>query len=489
MEIRIKAIAYIVIIILPIYLNAQVTIGMGSAPARTALLQLKDKEANLNGDIETSQTGGLLLPRTRLIDKQTLEPYVQTNDPDYDIYKKESIGLIVYNIATTADLSPGIYHWDGDEWLTIGSESDKPNPIIRPDPEVEDIDDPEALKLPNSYILPRSTTLEFQVIKGYAAWKHDIKQAIDGGIIPTVELVWQTRPELVKSVSVIEGNAPHLARLRVEASDISGNALVAMKIGNEIKWSWHIWITDYEPEKAENQRQSETAIFMDRNIGALRLSRDRKDILTFGMVYQWGRKDPFPGSDHWEEEEEDRALFLIDNQSTEIVKEAIPSSTDNRALVCKNPSTFYNNPGGDWFSSTSSSYNHYLWITQTGKKGIYDPCPRGWRVPLPHSWQGLPCIPNLYASEREGLDWSKPGSGYNGGHYPYCGYRKCASGGHLMNKDNNLAGFIWSTYARDDVPKSAYPLYYYRWGISPPTSQAPVAKAQGNAVRCIKDID
>jgi len=496
MKICSKAIVSIVIFILPVYLNAQVTIGMGSAPSKTALLQLKDRDPDdLYADNETSRSGGLLLPRTRLVDKSTLEPYVEISDPDYEQYKKESIGLLVYNIATTPDLNPGIYHWDGAKWTSISGTTPE-NPIINPDPEINDVDDPEALKLPNSYIIPRLTTLEFPITKGYAVWKNKLEEALSNTVKPTVELIWQTKPDLVKSVSLIENDDPALSRIRVEVTDINGNALVAMKINNEIKWSWHIWITNYNPEEPEGQRYSGNYTFMDRNLGSLRLSRDRRDILTFGMLYQWGRKDPFPGSDHLEEEEEDRSLFLIDNQSTDIQKRMMPNtSTNNIAASCMNPNVFYNSNTGDWYSMNTSTYDHFLWSTKGAKKEVYDPCPRGWRIPVSDAWDPLPDNTTEHVTEKEGLDWSKPESGCNGGHYPYSGYRRPDSGEHTMKENKNgtdyLVGYVWSDHTRTDTGNhgTAYPLYFYRWGISKPTAYAPKPKAQGNAVRCMKETD
>lgn len=97
-------------------LLAQVTIGSGVPPAKTALLQLKDQPAD--SENVTSTEGGLLLPRVKLVDINTLEPFLDTSYVDYDQEKKLSIGLMVYNINESAgdNIYPGIYCWDGEKW-------------------------------------------------------------------------------------------------------------------------------------------------------------------------------------------------------------------------------------------------------------------------------------------------------------------------------------------------------------------------------------
>ena len=70
-----------------------------------------------------------------------------------------------------------------------------------------------------------------------------------------------------------------------------GNAVIAAKdkSGN-ILWSWHIWLTD----KPDGLELVNGDVIMDRNIGAV--STDASSAESYGLLYQWGRKDPFPGT-------------------------------------------------------------------------------------------------------------------------------------------------------------------------------------------------
>ena len=71
-----------------------------------------------------------------------------------------------------------------------------------------------------------------------------------------------------------------------------GNAVIAARdIDGEILWSWHIWFTD-QPEEQSYRNGAGTV--MDRNLGAT--SATPGDPGALGLLYQWGRTDPFLGS-------------------------------------------------------------------------------------------------------------------------------------------------------------------------------------------------
>ncbi len=102
-------------------LSAQVTIGSGDQPVRAALLDIKTQVAD--GDNVTSKDGGLVLPRVKLENKNTLDPFINSaSDPEWnDAAKKAKLmkshtGLMVYNLSTSGVFEPGIYIWDGIQW-------------------------------------------------------------------------------------------------------------------------------------------------------------------------------------------------------------------------------------------------------------------------------------------------------------------------------------------------------------------------------------
>lgn len=81
--------------------NAQVTIGSDDEPDSGALLDLKE---NTNG----RSTKGLLLPRVKLINLTNPSPLLQHVE-----------GIMVYNLETTNQLSPGLYKNDGAKWVRM----------------------------------------------------------------------------------------------------------------------------------------------------------------------------------------------------------------------------------------------------------------------------------------------------------------------------------------------------------------------------------
>ncbi len=114
---------------------------------------------------------------------------------------------------------------------------------------------------------------------------------VDGTEITDIESadwVWSTKENgkgLISDVSF------HKGIVRFTASEGKGNALIAATDRNRnIIWSWHIWMTDMP----EHQHLDNGTCFMDRNLGATG-SEISDGPLTYGLKYQWGRKDPFYG--------------------------------------------------------------------------------------------------------------------------------------------------------------------------------------------------
>jgi hypothetical protein len=105
-------------------LKSQVTIGSTNDPVKGALLDLKTKDADAgtNETVEGNQNGGVVLPRVKLVNGSTLEPFIATDSNDWDPTnqeqtKKAHIGMMVYNLTDTGDFSPGTYVWNGAQWV------------------------------------------------------------------------------------------------------------------------------------------------------------------------------------------------------------------------------------------------------------------------------------------------------------------------------------------------------------------------------------
>ena len=217
----------------------------------------------------------------------------------------------------------------------------------------------------NCYIVSRPGTYKIRTVKG--------NSQISVGQVALGSVLWETSGtdvapnvgDLIKSVSVSKGY------LTFETSEVfrEGNALIAARdeSGN-ILWSWHIWMTD----KPKGEQYKSAGTMMDRNLGAL--SGRLGDVGSLGLLYQWGRKDPFLGS--FSKSEDSVAA------STLIWPLEVQSNSDNGtvAYATAHPTTFItsNSDNNDWYYTGSSSAENSRWQS---KKTIYDPCPAGWRVP------------------------------------------------------------------------------------------------------------
>ena len=238
----------------------------------------------------------------------------------------------------------------------------------------------------NCHIVKPGSTLTIKAVKGNSTTALEFDNA---------SLVWQDAIGLVSSVS---GNGNEGVVVVKLADGKEGNAVIAARDGDRIVWSWHVWVTDYNPEAdifEWTDANGNTYRYMDRNLGALSAQKYSKDAL--GLMYQWGRKDPFPGSDDVESQIQKRMYDINGNQIYMKIEER-PTYNDNTStnlqLAIEHPDVFYGAPSSawpvvDWLTDKASLQNNDLWGGKTNAKTIYDPCPEGWRIPAAGSGWGF----------------------------------------------------------------------------------------------------
>lgn len=105
---------------------AQVTIGSDNPPASAALLELKTQEPGIVNHVTddsniTSTSGGLLLPRVKLVSLSSLEPFIPGATTEQ---KLKHAGLIVHNLSTTGGLQQATYQWDGSQWRIFAMDAE-----------------------------------------------------------------------------------------------------------------------------------------------------------------------------------------------------------------------------------------------------------------------------------------------------------------------------------------------------------------------------
>lgn len=327
----------------------------------------------------------------------------------------------------------------------------------------------ELFDAANCFIVSESDTYSFKTVKGNSS------ESV--GSVASAEVLWESfgtseTPKvgsLVSSVSV-QGDA-----IVFDVADPyrEGNAVIAAKDAyGTILWSWHIWLTD-QPD--EHVYPNNAGTMMDRNLGAT--SATPGDVGALGMLYQWGRKDPFLGSSS--------ISSGTEAKSTITWPSAVSTDSSNGTIeyATANPTTFitFNSTNGDWYYTGSSSVDNTRWQSD---KTIYDPCPVGWRVPDGGSdgvWSkalgSSSTYSGTYDSTNKGISFSisSPSTTW----YPASGYRGIDDGA-LYNVGN--FGYYWSVTPSNSL---ACRLYFYSNGYVDPSNS--YYRAYGFGVRCVQE--
>jgi len=239
--------------------------------------------------------------------------------------------------------------------------------------------------------------------------------------IDGAKIVWADEKDLVTSPTIAHVGGDGYLDFEVKQSDIkSGNAVVAVTKGGTVVWSWHLW---FAPKSALNKievtnHQGVKYNFTEETLGW----KPKGEVSTYNAprtvkvkveqtianggvklftvinitqnpggkkegistLYQFGRKDAFPGMDE-----------------TKLPQGSINKNAgDNMSIIngIQNPQNFYT-WGSSWYSNPPAGYSYYnLWSadnTITGwndnavVKTVYDPCPVGFKMPASNAFTGF----------------------------------------------------------------------------------------------------
>lgn len=214
--------------------------------------------------------------------------------------------------------------------------------------------------LPNCYVVSPGETLYIPVSKAFGVWgKNDVLAGEGAGMLGAMgaRVVWEDVRYLLNG----DGNC---------------------------YWSWHIWATEYDPSQVAGQQTVGGNVFMDRNLGATSLVKGPQ---SAGCFYQWGRKDPFQGPYTWMMFLNGNAGWSNDGIGKFMTLRGFASSnvpSENLVASVRQPYRYIVGVS-DWLSPAVGGED-YRWSNADGTKGVFDPCPDGWRVPfrarepLPH---------------------------------------------------------------------------------------------------------
>ena len=311
-------------------------------------------------------------------------------------------------------------------------------------------------------------------------------------------IVWTDQSGIIEASSLgIEGSGTNaFVRFRAPQDKIkNGNAVIAVKnASGTVMWSWHLWFvhddalntvtctnfqghkykftqetlgwkytalsgTSYTAPRKVRVKVEQTVanggvkqsayIFITQNPGKARQG--------YSTLYQFGRKDAFPGTD-----------TTPDGSFT-------PNGGDNMSIQngIRHPETFYND-GSTWYS-----YNKYnLWSmdnTVTGYndnavvKTIYDPCPAGFHMPASNAFTGFTThgenggTANVNGAEDWGWNFNNKITSPDAAvFFPASGYRRHFDGSLYGVGDS---GWYWSAVPNDMI-YGCY-LNFNGWGAFP----------------------
>ena len=383
-----------------------------------------------------------------------------------------------------------------------------------------------------------------------AGYGNNVSRVINAGDTWTANLIWSdlaglfdptgvsaTAIKFTKSSDV--GMARPYFELSVPAGLPAGNFTIGIKKDGVYLWSWHFWVTDYQPDKfnpatiatgvytypvpgGQVERYADAATgtqywtgagiyaakaIMDRSLGAVEsfftnnVYNSAAPYYYRGILhYQFGRKDPFPAMP--------TVTPMAPGGETQTIAAQPGGGTVTVATGVVNPATFYTS-SGDWKSDAQGT--NYLWndglvLTTPGTgKSIHDPCPPGWKLPINGTWNDFNrgTAPNFIAAQnvQRDLAWGY-GRGIGGVFavtnglrywpgtaltdpvegriwYPATGYRVNTTGA-LTSVNSN---FLCSSSTPNSAT-NAFTLYSLGGGITPSYANA---RSRGFSVRCVSE--
>lgn len=453
----------------------------GAEPRTISVIQsYSQSEIIVSPDFEITEEGGPQSIPVKIINPREDTELSVSCDADWIRDLKTEDGTIRFNAGknTSGNIRETLISMD---YKSAESRSVR----VRQSTDLSEYTDLSADGTANCYIVSSPGTYMIPAIKGNS------NEIIE---FSSAEVIWESfgtsqvpqKGDLIKSIS---SAGTHIL---FSATSAKGNAVIAAKDNDgNILWSWHIWMTDRPEEQSYNNG---AGTVLDRNLGAT--SSEPGNIGTYGLFYQWGRKDPFLGS---------AVLYSVQYQKagstiTWPVPEESTATTGTIGYTIAHPTTFIStaSTGKDWYYSKGNPENS-RWMPE---KTIYDPCPPGYRVPDGGEdgiWATALETSPEYREDTSSFD--NDGKGFNfgssgnmskklSGQTSVCWY---PSAGYLNTKGSlyniGYAGYYWSCTPHSEYANRFYARDFHFFG----KDQCWIYPAGRNirtiaaSVRCVKE--
>lgn len=448
------------------------TFSFQNVPAGVCSFELTAADKDITGYFDVDLEGGLaMIEAAPLTSNNTVTinftPLAQRQD-------------IVINVPMPIGAYNGLSYrlMDADGNVVATSSSNATNNVARKKQVVM-----PSVKFHSTYGLPESLSSKgvancyIVSEKGYYNFRTKINDAVFEGfhtnsltIKPkSAKMLWDdvSGKDLLTQVEFIDGY------IAFETDGTEGNAVIAAysdkDCTGEILWSWHIWCTDAPQDIAVANANGKIYDVMDRNLGAVSANPVDGN-KTFGLVYQWGRKDPFRL-----EPKRDAAISL-------------PYSTI--LVSVQKPNIFLK--GDDW----TSERNDNLWgaIVSDGTtyyaKTIYDPCPAGYVVASKDALTGL-ALSDVLGAFNKGYMFPALGADLwvpAGGHIIPTG--SVRGNPEVYGDDQTYIGYYWHSDAYVNADQTIRGGFYTKIAdgeVKPGRSSSEENRAFGRSVRCVKE--
>lgn len=234
----------------------------------------------------------------------------------------------------------------------------------------------------------------------------------------------------------------------------------------DLLWTWHIWvcpdmdtngngIVSDDELKSKDETWATGYTFMDRNMGAL---SNKPGLPSLGLLYQWGRKDPFIGAGEVSDVQTDNRMYTHLPLQEQGYYWRVSGGNMSIAETVKAPTTLIKGKiTGTDYSSLWGTASGLSGEANAGNKTIYDPCPYGYRVPNVAAiiFEGKPHLTmNTKSSTSEKANWYS-----NNEFWPYTPDGTDFGNGWPKYKkvsEMNSYGF-WLRYDQNDTEPSVVP--------------------------------
>ena len=206
--------------------------------------------------------------------------------------------------------------------------------------DTEDLSDKQA----NSYLINKKET-NYLID---AMYKGDVTELATS----SVDVVWQSQSNLIQYLELKDGKASFYVAADSDDGDKikEGNAVIgAYDAGGTLIWSWHVWAADYDPDAEGGAVYFNGYSMMTRNLGALAADNSSVEniLASYGLYYQWGRKDPFIGPSSYNAANGASARMYNGGGSRVYLRTATSSAeTGTVAYAVQHPLTFITGVSG-----------------------------------------------------------------------------------------------------------------------------------------------